>query len=102
MNLPLLPRAMYLSDISASAWRLRRNLTGTPWRRQIRTVSRSVAAASSGTVETWIFHPCSVTGAPSGRSEVHSPERPLSHPGSAARRSSANLVPSSGSRAGVS
>ncbi|CAO0833399.1 hypothetical protein SMICM17S_11990 [Streptomyces microflavus] len=73
MNLPAPLRFMCLSAISDSARVLRRNLNGTPWLRQIRAVSRRVASASSGTVETWIFQPCSASSACSGTREVHRP-----------------------------
>ncbi len=64
---------MYLPDISSSACSLRRNLNGTPWARQTRVVSRRVASASSGTVETWIFQPCAAGSPCSGTIEVHRP-----------------------------
>src|SRR6478752_8337388 len=102
MNLPAPLRFMCLPATSSNAFSLRRNLKGTPWRTQIRAVSRRVASASPGTVDTWIFQPCSAGSTCSGTSEVHRPTASRRQPSGGGSVSSRYRDSSSGSRAGVS
>ncbi len=80
MNLPELPRWACLLLESMSTASVGRNLNAVPRSTQMAVTSASVAAASSGVVEMWIFQPWSRGSQSRGVQLSQPPKRWRSHP----------------------